>query len=217
MDTGEDIAADRLVALIERQIGSSLSRFQVLLFDLDGTLADTMSLHYRAYAEALREWGGELTREAFDAVAGGPAAHTIPQFIARSQPTGEAPTAADVHIAKKRVLDRLLLESAPNLLAVAALVPRFNTTHRLGVVTSGNRYGATNLLERLFGQPSPFAIVVTGDDVVNGKPHPAPYLLAAQQLNVAGDDCLVFEDHPAGIASAQAAGMMVIDVATLTQ
>jgi sugar-phosphatase len=77
-----------------------------------------------------------------------------------------------------------------------------------GVVTSGTRLLATERLH-LFGIPIP-KVMVTADDVVNGKPHPEPYLKGAKLLGANPAECLVIEDAPAGIKSAHASGMKVI-------
>ncbi|PYX41304.1 MAG: hypothetical protein DMG81_04105, partial [Acidobacteria bacterium] len=78
------------------------------------------------------------------------------------------------------------------------------------VVTSGTRFLATTRM-RKFGIPIP-EILVTADDVSNGKPDPEPYRKGAELLKVSPGDCVVFEDAPAGIRSAQAAGMKVISL-----
>jgi sugar-phosphatase len=75
------------------------------------------------------------------------------------------------------------------------------------VVTSGTRHLATTRL-RLAGIPVP-KVLVTAEDVANGKPHPEPYLKGAELLGVNPEECLVIEDAPAGILSAHAAGMRV--------
>lgn len=81
---------------------------------------------------------------------------------------------------------------------------------RWGVVTSGSRLLATNRL-RHCGLPVP-EVMVTSDDVVNGKPHPEPYLMGAERLGFRPEECLVIEDAPAGIQSARAGGMKVIAI-----
>jgi mannitol-1-/sugar-/sorbitol-6-phosphatase len=83
---------------------------------------------------------------------------------------------------------------------------------RWGVVTSGSRLLAQNRL-RYCGLPVP-DVLVTSDDVTNGKPHPEPYLLGAQRMGFRPEECLVIEDAPAGIQSARAAGMRVIGMAS---
>jgi sugar-phosphatase len=81
---------------------------------------------------------------------------------------------------------------------------------RWGVVTSGSRLLATNRL-RYCGLPVP-EVLVTSDDVANGKPHPEPYLKGAELFRVKPADCLVIEDAPAGIQSARAGGMSVLGI-----
>lgn len=81
---------------------------------------------------------------------------------------------------------------------------------RWGVVTSGSRQLASARL-RLVGLPVP-KVLVTADDVVNGKPHPEPYLLGAKLLGFQPSDCLVIEDAPAGIQAAQAGGIKVVGI-----
>ena len=83
---------------------------------------------------------------------------------------------------------------------------------RWGVVTSGSRLLAQNRLQYC-GLPVP-KVLVTSDDVTNGKPHPEPYLKGAQGLGFAPADCLVMEDAPAGIQSARTGGMKVIGMAS---
>lgn len=83
---------------------------------------------------------------------------------------------------------------------------------RWGVVTSGSRPLASARL-RFCGLPVP-QVLVTSDDVTNGKPHPEPYLKGAARLGVNPADCLVVEDAPAGIQSARTAGMKVIGMAS---
>jgi sugar-phosphatase len=83
---------------------------------------------------------------------------------------------------------------------------------RWAVVTSGSRLLAQNRL-RYCGLPVP-QVLVTSDDVTNGKPHPEPYLRGAELLGFRPAECLVIEDAPAGIQAARAAGMKVIGMAS---
>ena len=99
----------------------------------------------------------------------------------------------------------VVMPGAPDLLK---LIP----AGRWAVVTSGSRLLATNRL-RHCGLPVP-EVLVTADDVTNGKPHPEPYLKGAERLGFHAADCLVIEDAPAGIESARAGGMTVIGMAS---
>lgn len=80
------------------------------------------------------------------------------------------------------------------------------------IATSGTPNIATTRLAHI-GLPTP-DVFITAQDVTNGKPHPEVYLLAAQRLGIAPQDCVVVEDAPAGIQAARNAGMRVIAVAT---
>ncbi|WP_422748249.1 HAD-IA family hydrolase [Mycobacterium sp. WMMD1722] len=79
---------------------------------------------------------------------------------------------------------------------------------RWAVVTSGGRAIATARMSS--AGLAPAQVLVTGEDVENGKPSPDPYLLAAQRLGVPPGRCAVFEDAPAGVAAAHAAGVMTV-------
>ena len=96
----------------------------------------------------------------------------------------------------------------PGALELVRTVP----ADRWGVVTSGTQPLASERL-RLFGIPAP-RIMITADDVTEGKPHPEPYLKGAEMLGVKPVECLVIEDAPAGIQSARAGGMKVIGLAS---
>jgi len=96
----------------------------------------------------------------------------------------------------------------PGALELVRSIPR----ERWGVVTSGSRLLATSRLP-FCGLPIP-DVLVTSDDVINGKPHPEPYLKGAARLGFSPADCVVIEDAPAGIEAARAAGMTVIGMAS---
>lgn len=186
--------------------------FDAWLCDLDGTLAATMVLHYRAYAAVLARLGGTLTRADFDALVGPPARVTIPLFArAAGLDTDAIPATDALHTAKKTELDALVAAGEVEPLEAAALVREAPEHIRIAVVTSGNRHGATAIIAAI-GLKERVSFIVSGDDVTHGKPDPEPYSRAAEQLGIAPARCLVLEDHPDGIASAKAAGMTVIDV-----
>jgi mannitol-1-/sugar-/sorbitol-6-phosphatase len=92
----------------------------------------------------------------------------------------------------------------------AAALLRSIPLGRWGVVTSGSRPLASARL-RFCGLPVP-EVLVTSDDVTNGKPHPEPYLKGAARLAYKPADCLVIEDAPAGIRSARAGGFKVVGI-----
>jgi HAD superfamily hydrolase (TIGR01509 family) len=189
--------------------------FDALLFDLDGTLVDTMPVHHRAYAEVFAARGVTLTLADYMSAIGGPAKEAIPHML---QAAGVQAVGRDdvsiIHERKKAVFDRMLRAMPPQPLPAATLLKASAGTKKLALVSSGNRNGVLAILD-IMGWREVFGAIVTGDDVTKGKPHPEPYLSASTLLDVLPGRCLAFEDAEAGIMSARAAGMSVIDVTQL--
>jgi sugar-phosphatase len=171
-----------------------------ILFDLDGVLVDStrsVERHWRAWAQQKG-----LDAEEIMTIAHGVRAIEV---IRRVAPHFDA--AAEVReIEAREVTDRDGVVVMPGAAALVASIPE----GRWGVVTSGTRLLASGRL-RLMGLPVP-KVLVTADDVANGKPHPEPYLKGAKLLGVSPADCLVIEDAPAGIQSAHAGGMKVVGI-----
>jgi|SRR5579863_6465636 len=192
-----------------------IDKFQALLFDLDGTLIDTMPLHYRAYAEVLARRGLTLSETAFMSTIGAPAREAIPRFLEAAGMIGvPADEVAAIHVDKKMAFERFVSEGGIVPLAAARVLESVRGRKKLALVSSGNRAGVTALLLAM-RWTDVFDAVISGDDVSRGKPDPEPYLAAAAALDVAPADCLVLEDTEAGLTSGRAAGMTVLDVAEL--
>lgn len=190
---------------------NSFAGYHAILFDLDGTLVDTMPLHYLAYAKVLRTMGLDLKQSVFMELIGPPARQAIPLFVEAAGGVCDADMVAEVHAKKKMAFREFLQSEKPKLLPAVDYFDLIDGSQRTALVTSGNREGAKAILARL-GWEDKFDTIVTGDDVSEGKPHPEPYLLAAARLDVLPEKCVALEDTASGISSAQAAGMTVIDV-----
>jgi sugar-phosphatase len=171
-----------------------------ILFDLDGVLCDSTQAVDREW----REWAERkgVDGDAIMAIAHG--VRTI-EVIRRVAPHLDAEAEAN-EIESHEAGDQRGVMVMPGALDLLRSIPQ----GRWGVVTSGSRLLATNRL-RHCGLPVP-QVLVTSDDVTNGKPHPEPYLKGAEQLGANPVECLVFEDAPAGIQSARAGGMKVVGV-----
>ena len=173
-----------------------------ILFDLDGVLCDSTQSVDREW----REWAARkgVDGDAVMAIAHG--VRTI-EVIRRVAPHLNAEVEAAA-IENHEAHDQRGVTVMPGAVELVNSIP----TGRWGVVTSGSRLLARNRL-RHCGLPIP-DVLITSDDVVNGKPHPEPYLKGANGLKFAPAECLVIEDAPAGIQSARAAGMKVIGIAS---
>lgn len=173
-----------------------------ILFDLDGVLCDST----RAVDREWREWAARkgVDGDAVMAIAHG--VRTI-EVIRRVAPHLDAEAEAAA-IEDHEAHDQTGVVVMPGAADLLRAIPE----GRWGVVTSGSRLLAQNRL-RYCGLPVP-EVLVTSDDVTNGKPHPEPYLQGAEKLGLRPAECLVIEDAPAGIQSARAGGMKVIGLAS---
>lgn len=186
----------------------SAAKLSAVIFDFDGTLVDTMPIHYRAYREVFADYGVELTLEHFLTVTGGKASETIPRMAGR--PLDPA-TVAEIHRRKKLRVGALFASEDIVRLRTSMLLEALRGRVPLALASAGSREGIELVLNRLNWR-SAFSVLVTGEDVANGKPAPDAFLVAARSLEVPAAECLVFEDTDAGVAAAQAAGMSWIDV-----
>lgn len=187
-------------------------QFEALLFDLDGTLVDTMPMHGKAYADVFATRGYRLSMADYLAHVGPPARVAVPLFMAAAgmrDITDEV--AGAVHREKQLRFAELLATEAVPTLPASQLLARFQGEKPMALVSSGNRGGVDAIIAAL-GWADYFGAVVTGDDVTRGKPDPEPYLRAAALLGVAPGQCLAFEDTESGVSAAVAAGMSVIDL-----
>lgn len=183
----------------------TIFRCAAILFDLDGVLVDSTGSVDRTWRAWARERG--IDEQKVVAVAHGVRALEVIRKVA---PHLDAD--AEVRRLETREIgDHDGVRAMPGVVKLLQTLP----DRRWGVVTSGSRYIASSRLSS-FGIPEP-PVLITADDVVNGKPHPEPYLRGAKLLGVRPEDCLVIEDAPAGIRSAHAGGMKVIGFASTYQ
>lgn len=184
--------------------------FDGYIFDCDGTLVDSMPLHYRAWTASFRYHGApfEWSEAAFYAGAGVPDREIVAGLNAEH---GCALDADAVHETKLEWFVRHLHE----LTAVAAVAEIVRELHGRGEKISVATGSDLSLVEpelRHVGLRDFFEIIVTPADVRRGKPAPDMFLLAAERMGVDPNACLVFEDGKAGLQAADAAGMASVFV-----
>jgi HAD superfamily hydrolase (TIGR01509 family) len=181
--------------------------FSAYLFDCDGTIADSMPLHYIAWKKALGEWNCEFDEELFYAWGGMPIAEIISTLNERHG------LCMPVEMVARRK-ESLYFELLPQLKAVPEVLEHIEAQHGripFAVVSGSTRESVTaslvtlKLLDR-------FDALVCAGDYQRGKPDPEGFLLAAAKLGVAPADCLVFEDTEMGIQAAAAAGMAAVKI-----
>ncbi|HZZ26581.1 MAG TPA: HAD family phosphatase [Pirellulales bacterium] len=182
-------------------------RFKGLIFDCDGTLADTMPLHYLAWKEAMDARNIHFPEERFYAFSGMPTV-TIIETLAKEQNVAcDAQAAAEE---KERLfLTKLALLEPVH--CVVEIVHREKGRRKLAVASGGWKSVINQTLAAV-GLTGLFDAIVGADDVQHGKPAPDIFLKAAECLQLQPAECLVYEDGNLGIEAAKAAGMQVIDV-----
>ena len=183
---------------------------QALVFDFDGTLVDSMPIHFRCWQQALKPFGLTLEHETFQNWGGVPTREIVRRL---SVGQGVGVDEEEV-IAAKEALTRAHAHEAVPIEPVLAIARTSRGVLPMAIATGGPRALVGPRMEAL-GIHGWFGAIVTADDVARGKPAPDPFLLAAKLLGVDPTRCRAYEDAPAGLASARAAGMEVIDVATL--
>jgi HAD superfamily hydrolase (TIGR01509 family) len=181
--------------------------FRAYLFDCDGTVVDSMPLHYIAWKKALAEWGGTFDEELFYSWGGKPPVEIVSGL---NELQGLKMPAETVATRKENFYFELL----PQLEAVPEVLEHINAQHGripFAVVSGSTRESIVKSLTTV-GLLDRFALLVGSEDYTRSKPAPDAFLTAAERLGVAPRDCLVFEDTLMGIEGATAAGMASVRV-----
>ncbi len=185
--------------------------FAGFIFDLDGTLVDTMPLHYRAWDEAIRQVGlkEKLNEDLFYSLGGVPT-QRVAEMI--GQHYGLTLDSVAVMHTKEQLYLRLVSQAKP-IAPVVDFLRRVAPSHPCAIATGGTPDVALPALEAAHLREF-FKVIVTPNDVPpgRGKPEPDMFLLAAKMIGVPAQRCLVFEDAEPGIRGALAAGMQVVRV-----
>lgn len=175
------------------------------LFDLDGTLVDSLAVVERAWCQWADRFGLSH-QEVLSFIHGKQAITSLRHFM---------PGASEEEIQQEfRVLEKHEAEDTDGIVALPGALALLNHLNENNVpwaiVTSGSMPVA-DARRRVAGLPQP-KVMVTAEQVARGKPQPDAYLLGAELLGIAPEQCVVVEDAPAGIASGLAAGCQVIAV-----
>lgn len=181
--------------------------FRAYLFDCDGTIADSMPLHYAAWKSALGEWDCVFEEELFYAWGGKPADEII----------SELNKIQGLNMPVKAVAERkemLYYKLLPQLKAVPEVLEHIEAQEgRIPyAVVSGSRRDSVTASLTVLGLLNKFNAIICAGDYEKSKPHPEPFLLAASRLGVPPEYCLVFEDTEMGIQAATAAGMASVKI-----
>lgn len=181
--------------------------FRAYLFDCDGTIVDSMPLHYVAWKAALAEWNCPFDEDLFYAWGGRP----VTAILSSLNEMNGLQMPLEI-VAKRK--EELYYDQISTLQAIPEVVEHIEASHGVipfAVVSGSRRNSVVSSLERL-NLLDKFDTIVCAEDYKNGKPAPDGFLLAAERLGIAPQDCLVFEDTALGIEAATSAGMASVMV-----
>jgi beta-phosphoglucomutase family hydrolase len=179
-----------------------------LIFDLDGTLADTMPLHFQGWQAACRKYGAEIDNLFLRKHTGSPGWMIADEIIKKCNLTS---VTVDEIITEKLSLFYRDQHTVKAIDPVVAIVKKYHGKLPMAVGTGGHREAVERTLQ-ITGLRQYFDIIVTANDVMNFKPHPETFLLCAKLMNVEPEFVEVFEDGELGLEAAIAAGMIPTDV-----
>jgi beta-phosphoglucomutase-like phosphatase (HAD superfamily) len=182
-------------------------RAKGLIFDLDGTIADTMPIHFLAYRNILKEFGVDFTPALFKTLAGIPAIGTIVRI---NEIFGTRLDPETFGRLKEAEYEKVMVKMEP-VKPVVDLIREYYGKLPMAVGTGGYTRLAWKSLE-ILDLKKYFNILVSSEDVENHKPFPDTFLKCAQLMGVEPRFCQVFEDGRLGIEAALSAGMMAVDV-----
>jgi HAD superfamily hydrolase (TIGR01509 family) len=194
----------------ERTIIVPPGEFDGYVFDCDGTLADTMPLHYRAWVEGFKEFKTPFVFEEdyFYSLGGTPTRKIVEIF---NEKYGTAFDADAVAHGKELIFEKLMHEVTP-IDEVVGLAVDFKEEGKPVAVASGGMRWIVDKTLAAIGLEGFFPIIVTPEDVKRGKPFPDLFLLAAERMGTKPERTLVFEDAKPGFDAAEAAGMKYVVV-----
>ncbi|MBS2099496.1 HAD family hydrolase [Carboxylicivirga linearis] len=179
---------------------------EALIFDMDGTLVDTLPVHYAAWLKACNN-EVNFSMEYFIKLTGRPALE-LSKDIIRDFNVAMDPKEL---LEKKEALVKGQFNKMKVFPGISEVLNHFHSKIPMTVGTGATKEMANNILE-LTQLNQYFDYIVTSDDVQNYKPHPETFLKSANYLGIDPSKCLVFEDGQLGIEAAQKAGMKVVDV-----
>ena len=178
-----------------------------LIFDCDGTLADTMPLHFISWQTTMNRHGIEFDENRFYSLAGQPTVSIVQRLLAEQSITGNAIAIA----AEKETAFLQVLPQVQPIEPVVEIARRYRDSHPMGVGSGSNRDVVLQVLKHI-GMEGFFDAVVGAEDTSNHKPEPDVFLEVARLIQIPPERCRVYEDADLGIEAARRAGMSWFDV-----
>ncbi|TLX78135.1 HAD family phosphatase [Labilibacter sediminis] len=180
---------------------------KAFIFDLDGTLADSMPVYYKVWKDILAQHNVMLTKELFDSMAGVSLTKCINFFNEQYS----------ISLEENKVLEKVDMEVKSSLHLIHPIIPVCNLVHMYFekipmAIGTGSQKENAHLILQAIGLDQYFNIVVSAEDVANHKPSPDTFLKCSELMGIDPKYCQVFEDAKNGFDAALSAGMLLTDV-----
>jgi len=179
-----------------------LTRYSAIIFDMDGTLIDSMGAHIQAWRMACEHFGYPFDADYMHGLGGVPTKQTVVLLNQKF----ELDYSPD-EVAEKKRECWLSLNDTPKIIeSTCSVLKHYHGLIKMGIGTGAERKHAIDLLEKT-GLSQLVTTLVTASDVSQGKPHPETFLSVAKLLGALPSECVVFEDTQIGYEAATRAGM----------
>ena len=186
---------------------------KAVIFDMDGVLIDSMPYHADAWIAVFARVGIKVQRDDIYKIEGSNHIGVIKIVFEKA---GRKPQPEDFHKLaeeKKEIFSKI--NKATVFEGIYELIDILKNKYALAVVSGSDKVVVKELIERFF--PDTFSVMVTGNDVKEGKPSPLSYLKAVEMLKVRKNECIVIENAPLGVESAKKAGLYCIAIPTYVE
>jgi len=178
-----------------------------LIFDLDGTLADTMGIHFFAWQEVAAKLNFSFPEKLFYELAGMPTTKIVEILNKKNNSNF---IAEEILPLKEKAFLKNIDKVEP-IDKICNLAKKYFNQKPISIGTGGKKSVVLQTLDKI-GMKKYFEIIVTAEDVEKHKPDPETFLLCAKLMKIAPKDCIVFEDGDQGLLAAQNAGMQATDI-----
>ena len=184
--------------------------YKALIFDMDGVLVDSMPYHTEAIGNVFDSMGIGLDKQDIYEMEGSKTVEIIAHLLEKEGIEPDAGSIEDIVREYRREFSRIVEYKA--FASLKNALPTLKGRFLLAVVSGADRNIVHDVISRLFGDI--FDLVISGEDVINGKPAPDPFLVAAKGLGLGPEDCVVIENASMGVKAAKSAGMFCIGIPT---
>lgn len=178
-----------------------------LIFDCDGTLADTMPLHFIAWRDTLNRYDVEFSEDRFYSMAGQPTLHIVKVLLKEQGLSGDPETISH----EKEAAFLNVLPQVEPIEPVVKIAREYRESKKMGVGSGSNHAVVLQVLEHI-GLSGFFDAVVGAEGTKRHKPEPDVFLEVARQIGAEPTKCRVYEDADLGVEAAHRAGMTCFDI-----